>query len=42
MNECRIIKEGMFRKSFNIKFGIKFFVYVCMYLLIVVMGRYSK
>ena len=41
MNEAIPTKDPIFTKSFNLNFN-KFFVYLCMYLLIVVIAGYSK
>lgn len=42
MNEAIPTKDPIFTKSFNLNFVINFFVYLCMYLLIVVIAGYSK
>lgn len=42
MNEAIPTKDPIFTKSFNLNFAINFFVYLCMYLLIVVIAGYSK
>ncbi|QOX60142.1 MFS transporter [Staphylococcus capitis] len=42
MNEAIPTKDPIFIKSFNLNFVINFFVYLCMYLLIVVIAGYSK
>lgn len=42
MNEAITTKDPIFTKSFNLNFVINFFVYLCMYLLIVVIAGYSK
>lgn len=42
MNEAIPTKDSIFTKSFNLNFVINFFVYLCMYLLIVVIAGYSK
>lgn len=42
MNTSTHTKEPIFTKSFNLNFAINFFVYLCMYLLIVVIASYSK
>ncbi|CQD26784.1 Major facilitator superfamily MFS_1 [Staphylococcus capitis] len=42
MNEAIPTKDLIFTKSFNLNFVINFFVYLCMYLLIVVIAGYSK
>ncbi len=42
MNEAIPTKYPIFTKSFNLNFVINFFVYLCMYLLIVVIAGYSK
>lgn len=42
MNEVIPTKDPIFTKSFNLNFVINFFVYLCMYLLIVVIAGYSK
>lgn len=42
MNESSATKAPIFTKRFNLNFIINFFVYLCMYLLIVVIAGYSK
>ncbi|MCE3022967.1 MFS transporter [Staphylococcus pasteuri] len=42
MSETLSIKAPIFTKRFNLNFIINFFVYLCMYLLIVVIAGYSK
>lgn len=42
MSETSTIKAPIFTKRFNLNFIINFFVYLCMYLLIVVIAGYSK
>lgn len=42
MNVAIPTKDPIFTKSFNLNFVINFFVYLCMYLLIVVIAGYSK
>lgn len=42
MNDAVHTKDPIFTKSFNLNFAINFFVYLCMYLLIVVIAGYSK
>ncbi|WP_367009121.1 MFS transporter [Staphylococcus capitis subsp. urealyticus] len=42
MNEAIPTKDPIFTKSFNLNFVINFFVYLCMYLLIVVIAGYSN
>ncbi|TES31713.1 MFS transporter, partial [Staphylococcus epidermidis] len=42
MNQSTIIKDPIFTKSFNINFAINFFVYLCLYILIVALASDSK
>jgi len=42
MNQSQTVKAPIWTKSFNINFITNFLVYLCMYLLIVIIASYTK